>query len=123
MSEVKTAEQLAGEVKADFDKKFDELKAIATDALGRAEKGEPLTAGAKQTADEAITAVNEAKARLDEIEQKMARRGEEGPKTRKSAGYQFIENEEVKSFMANPRGGQRVSVEMEAKAIISSLTT
>src|SRR6188768_912284 len=117
MSEVKTAEQLAGEVKADFDKKFDELKAIATDALGKAEKGEPLTAGAKQTADEAITAVNEAKARLDELEQKMATRGGGEKAEYKSAGYQVIENEEVKSFMANPTAGRRIGVEMDYKAI------
>ena len=34
---------------------------IATDALGKAENAEPLTAGAKQTADEAIVAVTEAR--------------------------------------------------------------
>ncbi len=121
MSEHKTAEQLAGEVRADFDKKFDELKSIATDALGKAEKGEPLAAGAKQTADEAITAVNEAKARLDELEQKVAAgRGSErtGPQ---SAGYLAINNDEVKAMMAAGRG--RVSLEIDQKAIISSLTT
>ena len=123
MSEQKTAAEMAAEVKADFDKKFDELKAIATDALGKAEKGEPLASGAKQSADEAITAVNEAKARLDEIEQKMARSGNPDPDKGKSAGYRFIENDEIKSFMSNPQAGRRVGMEMPSKAIISSLTT
>lgn len=118
-TENKTAAELAVEIKADFAKKFDDLKAIATDALGKAEKGEPLAAGAKQTADEAIIAVNEAKARLDELEQKMVRgSGTDKPET-KSLGHFVTEQDAVKNWLANPRG--RISV--ETKAIISSLTT
>jgi HK97 family phage major capsid protein len=114
-------EQAAKEVKADFDKKFDELKSIATDALGKAEKGEPLAAGAKQTADEAITAVNEAKARLDEIEQKLARQREERSERPQSAGQMFVANEDVKAFLADQQPGKRIGAEV--KAIITSLTT
>lgn len=115
-----SAEEAAREIKADFDKKFDDLKAIATDALGKAEKGEPLAAGAKQTADEAIVAVNEAKARLDELEQKMARQREEGPERTKSLGEQFTDDENVKAFLSQ---GAKGRVSMETKAIISALTT
>jgi HK97 family phage major capsid protein len=122
-TENKTVAELAAETKAAFDTRFDELKAIATDALGRAEKGEGLTEGAKQKADEAITAANEAKARLDELEQKMAARHEQGPRERKTAGQMFMESENVKSFLANPSSGQKVGVDMDVKAIISSLTT
>lgn len=120
-TETKTAAEMATEIKADFDKKFDDLKAIATDALGKAEKGEPLTAGAKQTADEAITAVNEAKARLDEIEQKLARGGGDDDQRRKSPGQMFSEDEGIKSFLANPTSGKRIGVDV--KAIVSGLTT
>ncbi len=120
MSEQKTVAEMAAEVKADFDRKFDDLKAIATDALGKAEKGEPLASGAKQTADEALTAVNEAKARLDEMEQKMVRRVEEGLKSHKSIGQRFTENDSVKQFLAS---GGKGRVSMDVKAIISSLTT
>jgi HK97 family phage major capsid protein len=119
----KSPEDLAKEVKADFDKRFDEVKAIATDALGKLEKGEPITAATKEKADEALSAVNEAKARLDELEQKVARKGEEQKAGFKSAGYQVVENDAVKSFMADQRSGQRISVDIEQKAIISSLTT
>lgn len=120
-TETKTAAELAGETKAAFDKSFGDLKAIAEDAVGKASKGETLSEGAKQKADEALTAVTETKARLDEIEQKIARKGGDDRPARKSAGYQFIENDNVKAFMANPRSGGRVSV--DTKAIISSLTT
>jgi len=119
-TETKSAAELAVEVKANFDRKFDELKAIATDALGKAEKGEPLAAGAKQAADEAITAVNEAKARLDEMEQKIALRGSNERHRPKTAGYDLIESEGYKSFIEN---GARGKFSMETKAIISSLTT
>lgn len=117
----KTAAEIAAETKAAFDTKFNELKGIAEEAVGKAAAGETLSAGAKQKADEAITAVTEAKARLDELEQKIARGGGDDRPNRKSAGYQFIENEDVKSLMGNPRSGARVSV--ETKAIISSLAT
>lgn len=121
MSENKSAAELAAETKAAFDSKFDQLKAIAEDALGKAEKGEKMTNAVKELADEAITNMTEAKARLDEIEQKLVRRGPETEARAKSIGYQFIESESVKSFLANPRGGQRVGI--ETKAIVSSLTT
>lgn len=121
-TETKSVAELAAETKALFDTRFDELKAIAQDALGKAERGEPLAAGAKQKADEAITAVNETKARLDELEQKAVRGfGGDNGESHKSAGYKFIENPEIKSFMANPQAGKRVG--MEVKAIISALTT
>jgi HK97 family phage major capsid protein len=120
-TETKTVAEQAAEFKAAFDKRFDELKGIATDAIGKAEKGEPLTAEAKQKADEALTTANEAKARLDEVEQKLDRQVEGVVQRAKSAGYQMIESEEVKSFMANPTSGKRVGVEV--KAIISGLTT
>jgi HK97 family phage major capsid protein len=121
--ETKTVAELAAETKAAFDKKHDEVKAIAEKALAEVEKGIPLAGTAKELADEALVGMNEAKARLDDLEQKMARKGEEQQEGFKSAGYRFIENEQVKSFMADQRGGQRISVDMEQKAIISGLTT
>src|SRR5688500_1844471 len=66
--------------------------------------------------------INEIKARLDEAEQKLARRGSYAGETfASSAGQQFIDNEAVKSFLADPTAGRRVGVEV--KAIISSLMT
>jgi len=119
--EIKTAADMATEIKNDFDVKFSQLKEIAQNALGKAEKGEPLTAGAKQTADEAIVAVNEAKARLDEIEQKMARNNGSDEQAYRTPGEQLAANEDVKAFMANPTSGKRIGVDV--KAIVSSLTT
>lgn len=117
----KSVAEVAAEVKADFDKKFDALKAIAEDALGKAQAGEPLANGAKEKADQALTEVNLAKARLDEMEQKMARRGPEGDDRQKSIGEQFVEDEKVKEFLgqANPRG----RADFQTKATLTSATS
>jgi HK97 family phage major capsid protein len=63
----------------------------------------------------------EVDARLHDVEQKAVRRpGSES--FLPSAGHQFVENDEVKSFTGNAvTAGRRISV--ETKAIISSLTT
>ena len=115
--ENKSVEDLAKEVKADFDKRFDELKAIATAATEKADRAERLTEEEKARADDALTQFNIARARLDEVEQKVARRGVEQNGPPQSPGYQFIENDEVKAFCANPSSGKRVGVEV--KAVIS----
>ena len=43
----KSVEELAKEVKADFEKKFAEVKAIAEDAIGKAAKAEEMTQAEK----------------------------------------------------------------------------
>ncbi len=121
MPELKTAEQLAGEVKAAFDAKVDQVKAIADEALGKAAKGEDLSAATKQLADEALVGMNEAKARLDELEQKIARKGPDDQNAHQSIGQQVVASEEIKSFLESKVSRGRASVEV--KAIISSLTT
>ncbi|MCQ0987540.1 phage major capsid protein [Jiella marina] len=115
----KTAAELAVEVKRDFDAKHDKVKEIAEKALAEAEKGTPMASTAKDLADQALTGMNEAKARLDEIEQKMARGGGEdrGPRT---AGERFVESDEFKTFAGQTRPRGRAIVEVKD---ISSLET
>ncbi len=119
MSEQKTAAELAAEVKRDFETKHDKVKEIAEKALAEAEKGVPMAETAKQLADQAITSMNEAKARLDEVEQKLASRGEQSQGER-TAGERFVEDEGFKSFAGQTRPRGRHIVEVKD---ISSLTT
>jgi HK97 family phage major capsid protein len=121
MTDTKTAEQLAGEVKAAFDAKHDQVKALAEEALGKAQKGEDLSTATKQLADEALVGMNEAKARLDELEQKIARKGAEDETRPRSIGEQVLAADEMKAFLASRASRGRASVEV--KAIITSLTT
>lgn len=120
MSEHKTAVELAGEIKADFEKKHDQVKEIAEKALAEAGKGLPMAEKAKEVADGALIALNEAKARLDELEQKVARRGGE-PQAEKSIGQQYVDSDEYKAAFANgARQGQNVGIEVKT---ITGLTT
>lgn len=119
MSEQKTAAELAAEVKRDFETKHDKVKEIAEKALAEAQKGVPMAETAKQLADQAMTSMNEAKARLDEVEQKLASRGEQGQGER-TAGERFVEDEGFKSFAGQTRPRGRHIVEVKD---ISSLTT
>ena len=121
MTEPKTAEQLAGEVKAAFDAKHDQVKALAEEALGKAQKGEDLSTATKQLADEALVGMNEAKARLDELEQKIARKGADDETRPRSIGEQVLAADEMTAFLASRASRGRASVEV--KAIITSLTT
>jgi HK97 family phage major capsid protein len=119
--ETKSVAELAAETKAAFEAKTSAVQEIAEKALAEAEKGVPMAATAKELADEAISGMNEAKARLDELEQKVARQREVDTEI-KSIGETFTENQEVKDFLA--RGGKgRVGIDVEQKAIISALTT
>lgn len=115
----KSAAELAAEVKRDFETKHDKVKEIAEKALAEAEKGVPMATTAKELADQALTGMNEAKARLDELEQKMARRREQSDSER-SAGQRFVEDEGFKSFAGQTRPRGRHIVEVKD---ITSLTT
>lgn len=117
--QTKSAAELAAETKAAFDRALDSVKAIAEDALGKATAGEQLSEDAKGKADEALTALNELKPRLEELEQKAARdtgRGQEG----KTAGERFVSDERFKAFAGETRPRGRVLVDVKD---ISSLTT
>jgi HK97 family phage major capsid protein len=115
----KTAVELAAEFKLDLEKKHDKVKEIAEKALAEAGKGTPMAEKAKELADEALLGMNEAKARLDEIDQKLARQGGDDEDHR-TAGQRFIDDERFKSFAGETRPRGRVLVEVKD---ITSLTT
>jgi HK97 family phage major capsid protein len=120
MTEPKTVAELAAETKALFDTKHNEVKGIAEKALAEAQKGIPMAETAKELADQALTAMNETKARLDELEQKAARRGSDA-EPEKSIGQQYIDSDEYKAAFANgARQGQNVGIEVKT---ITSLST
>jgi len=119
--ETKSAAEMAVEVKAAFEARTNEVKGIAEKALAEAAKGIGMSETVKELADAALLGMNEAKARLDELEQKAVRPSGGDVSVHRSAGTQFVESDEYKSFMAS--GKSRGSVSVEMKAIISSLTT
>ncbi|WP_298494518.1 phage major capsid protein [uncultured Maritimibacter sp.] len=110
-----TPEELA----ADLKKSQDDIRAKAEDALGRAEKGEKLTAGMKEQIDEALLKMGELTEQVRTLEQKGVR--DPGDGAPMSLGQRFVENEGVKSFLdSRPTKGK---ADMMLKATITSLTT
>lgn len=117
----KTVAELAAETKALVEDRTNKVQEIAEKALAESEKGIGLTETVRELAGEALKSANEARARMDELEQKMVATGGRDEAEFQSAGFIAINNDEVKALMAAGRG--RVSIEMDQKAIISSLTT
>src|ERR1700754_4004818 len=125
-TETKTVEQLAAEVKAAHEKALNEVKGIAEGAVADAKKGLDLSESIKVKADEALTAMNELKSQLTELEQKIARKpGPDAKDEMKTLGEVVVENESVKSKLlgegATKRGQVQVSV--DTKTILSASGT
>lgn len=112
-------EQLASDLKKKFETQHDAVKEIAEKALSEAQKNGDLSKGLKEKADEALSGMNEIKARLDEMEQKAARHGA-GDDRQKSLGQQFIELDELTAMKSAPRSG--ASASLMVKADITSST-
>lgn len=121
MSEQKTAEQLASETKAAFDKSLDAVKGIAEEALGKATKGEELGNALKERADEALTGLNALKATLTEVEQKMSR-GNGAGEPAKTLGEQFTDSDQFKAFQAS-NFAKTGSASLHMKATLTTLTS
>ena len=121
--ENKTVAEMAAQIKADHAKSVDEVKAIAQDALGKAKAGEEMLAGQKQTADEALTKLNEIVEQVKDMDQKLARAAsfERDAAAAKSLGTLFSEDEGVKAFLATEE--KRGKAALMLKATITTATT
>lgn len=118
----KTPEELALEVKADFQKSHDAVKEIAEKALAEAGKGIAAADSFKEKADEALIKMNALNEKLSTLEQEVARGKRDGNESaRKSIGTQFVESDGVKSWLSgNPTKGK---ADLSVKATLTSLTT
>lgn len=117
----KTTQELAADVKKSFDQSVDKVKNLAETALGEAKKSGEISTKLKADADEALIKMNGLREQLEGLEQLVAQGVVAGAKDDiKSFGTQFIENDDVKSFLdqSNPKG----SIDFEIKATLTSLT-
>ncbi|RVJ58230.1 phage major capsid protein [Sinorhizobium meliloti] len=117
----KTAEQLALEVKAEFDKTMNQVKEIAEKALAEAAKGVGMTDDLKEKADESLLKMNALTEQVADIEQKLARGGGTKTTPEKTIGEQFVEDQGVKDWaQSSPSKGK---ADVRFKATITSATT
>lgn len=121
MTDTKTAEQLADEVKASHQKAVDAVKEIAEKALAESQKGTELSKAQKEASDEALIKMNELAEQINNIDQKLARNSPEDADEQKSLGQRFIESENVKSWLeSEPTKGK---ADVRVKATLTTLTT
>jgi HK97 family phage major capsid protein len=104
------------EIKAAVDKLTDEVRAKAEKAIVEAQRGIKLTEDQKGVIDELMTKQTAARAELDDLLQKMARRGGAEKETPDTAGYKFIESEAFKNRGDWDRGSK---IQVDVKAITS----
>lgn len=112
-----TPEQVFERLNTELIRVTNEVKNYADDIKKRSETGQKVTDELKKKADESLTAMNGLSERLREIEQKMARRGDQGGEAVKSIGTTFVENEGVREFME--KKPSRGVIGMSVKAITS----
>ena len=98
----------------------DQVKEVAEEMKGKMAKGEQLSQAAIDKADEALVVMNEMKLRIEELEQKGARRPS-GDEDYRTLGEKFADSDAVKQLQADPRGVKQAKLEI--KANITSATT
>lgn len=126
MADEKTTEQLAQEVKSAFEQKLNEVKGIAEEALGKVKAGEAISASTKQTADEALTKLNELgtlKEQLASLEQKLLAGGGDRDERQKSIGEMYVESDGFKSWQEGDFSKNARGADLKIKATLTSLTT
>lgn len=115
----KSAAELAAETKSAFDAKFNEVKGLAEELKGKIDAKDTGLEALVEKFDGAFSEMNQQKARLDDVEQKLARdtgRGEDGM----TAGDRFVNDDRFKEFAGQTRPRGRVQIDVKD---ISSLTT
>lgn len=110
-------EKLATELK----KATDQVKGLGEELKGKMENNEKGLDGLKEQVDEALTLMNDAKNRLDDLEQRATRRGNGTEIAEKSWVEQLFESESFQKFVQDPRKGN--SAHLSIKATITSATT
>ncbi|WP_332717355.1 phage major capsid protein [Pelagibacterium mangrovi] len=128
MSEQKTREELADEIKAAQSKivkeEVDKVRGEFEDFIGKSAKDGKLSETIKGDIDQALTTLN---ATLDEkfaeIDQQFAAGGGTGDDEQKSIGEKFVESEGFKAFEASGFSKMIGRADMNVKATITSATT
>lgn len=120
MADMSELQQELTRIKSAVDTANDKVREKAEEAVALAKAGKDSTDKLKEVCDELLLKQSEERARLDEFEQKMARRGGSSEQSPNTAGYKFIESEAFKSFQSK---GDRLrtgdSLRVDVKQITS----
>jgi HK97 family phage major capsid protein len=111
------------QIKEAVDKLTDSVREQAEKAIHEAQRGIKMTEGVKEQVDDLMTKQSAARAELDDLLQKMARRGGAEKQTPDTAGYKFIESEQFKNFTAGgveQKRGEMLRVDVKAITSLSA---
>lgn len=120
--DVKGIVEELGKIKTEVNSTTDKVREKAEEAVALAKAGKDLSEKQKEVTDEIMKKQGEALARLDDFEQRLARRVAEQKASPQTPGYKFIESEQYKSFQEKGdrlRTGESLRVDVKE---ISSLT-
>ncbi|WP_153076856.1 phage major capsid protein [Paraburkholderia bonniea] len=109
------SEQVMEQVTAELRRIGDEVKSAGEKALLEAKNAGALSVDTKKAVDGMLVKQGELQARLNDAEQKLARRGNDELPVCKSVGQQVVEHEGIKAMMAAREGRARMGL----KAITS----
>jgi len=108
----------------------EKVKSFGTEFVKKTEAGEKTSSELKENVDKALSeqgelrkAIEDADARMKEIEQTVAKRGKGGnerPDSEKTVGERFIESEDFKAVQAKGSGNWRGRVGMKVKTITTA---
>lgn len=108
------------EITKAVDKLTDSVREKAEKAIAEAQRGIKMTEDQKGVIDDLMTKQNDARAELDALLQKMARRGgADGSQTPDTPGYKFIESAQYKALAETGKLEKGQSVRVDVKAITS----
>lgn len=109
------------EIQKAVDKLTDSVREKAEQAVTEAKRGIAMSEAQKEVIDDVLKKQGEARAELDDLLQKLARRGGANEaEQQKSAGYAFIESQRYKDFQAKGEQIQRgENLRVDVKAITS----
>ena len=111
----------ASEIKEALANISNQVKEAGEKALAEAQKGTKLSEDQKGRIDELLNKQGELIGRLEEVEQKAARRGQSVTEE-KSVGRQFVESEKFKTF-SEQKGAGKMHVGFKAVTSVTSATT
>ena len=96
----------------EFKKATEQVKGLGEELQAKMAGNEKGLDDLKGRVDEALIAMNSAKSRLDELEQKATRRGH-GVEQEKSIAQRLVDTEGYKSFAADPRSGKSAKLSLK----------
>src|SRR5690625_1676818 len=114
-------EEIKEIVTAELKRIGDEVKSAGEKALKEAKSAGEMSAETKATVDELLVKQGELQARLQEAEQKLDRRGSGEEVEFKTAGAEFVNSDEFKSYVE--AGNFRKGMTRRVKAITTTPLT